>query len=73
MNSNKNSNKDTYDVYKPNRPHQPIPNRAMHCVILTKRVVKHVIFRGKHQLLVTKLNLEKGMDLKNISNLTNKF
>lgn len=24
MNSNKNSNKDTHDVYKPNRPHQPI-------------------------------------------------
>lgn len=33
--------------------------KVMHCVILTKRVVKHIIFGDKHQLLVTNLNLEK--------------
>lgn len=46
--------------------------RAMHCVILAKRVLRH-IFGDKHQLLVTNLNLEKEVDLKNLSNLTNKF
>ena len=45
----------------------------MHCVILSKRLVKYIIFRGKHQLLVTKLSLEKGMDLKNLSDLTKTF
>lgn len=46
--------------------------RVMHSIILAKGVFKYIICRGKHHVLVISLNLEKGVDLKSLSNLINK-